>query len=82
MRENHVYLKDLSTIGRDLSKAIIVDNVAANFQRQPANGIEIRSWYDDPADTALTELLPILIDIVSHQSRDLRIALSTYAWQQ
>jgi len=63
-RQNHVYLKDLSMIGRPLSKTIIVDNVASNFTNQPQNGIEIRSWYDDPADIALFELTPILLQIV------------------
>lgn len=48
-------------IGRELSKSIIVDNVASNFTNQPQNGIEIRSWYDDPADIALFELTPILL---------------------
>ena len=54
------YIKDLSRIGRDLSKVIIVDNVAENFQLQPDNGILIRSWFDDPHDNALLELLPLL----------------------
>ena len=54
------YIKDLSRIGRDMSKVIIVDNVAENFQMQPDNGILIRSWFDDPHDNALLELLPLL----------------------
>jgi CTD small phosphatase-like protein 2 len=54
------YIKDLSKIGRDLTKVIIVDNVAENFQLQPDNGILIRSWFDDPNDNALLELLPLL----------------------
>lgn len=33
------YYKDLSKIGRDLSKTIIVDNIAENYQLQPQNGI-------------------------------------------
>jgi len=55
-----VFVKDLSRIGRDLSKTIIVDNVAENFQLQPDNGIFIKSWFDDMTDTALTELAPLL----------------------
>jgi CTD small phosphatase-like protein 2 len=55
-----VFIKDLSRIGRDLSKSIIVDNVAENFQLQPDNGIFIKSWFDDMTDTALTELAPLL----------------------
>ena len=74
-KQGHVYLKDLSLIGRDLAKTIIVDNVASNFQNQPENGIEIRSWYDDPDDIALFELAPILLQIVNHPSGDLRTAL-------
>jgi TFIIF-interacting CTD phosphatases, including NLI-interacting factor len=50
----------LSKIGRDLANVIIVDNVAENFQLQPDNGILIRSWFDDPNDNALLELLPLL----------------------
>jgi CTD small phosphatase-like protein 2 len=55
-------------LGRDLARCVIVDNVAANFQNQPENGIEIRSWYDDPLDNALAELTPILQEIVLHPS--------------
>lgn len=55
-----IFVKDLSRIGRDLSKTIIVDNVAENFQLQPDNGIFIKSWFDDMSDTALSELAPLL----------------------
>ena len=58
--ENGVFIKDLSKLGRDLNKTIIVDNVAENFQKQPENGILIKSWYDDPNDDALFELGPLL----------------------
>jgi CTD small phosphatase-like protein 2 len=58
--DGNVYLKDLSRIGRNIAKTIIVDNVAENFQLQPDNGILIRSWFDDMSDTALEELAPLL----------------------
>jgi len=55
-----VFVKDLSKIGRPLNKTIIVDNIAENFARQPDNGIFIKSWFEDPNDTALLELAPLL----------------------
>jgi TFIIF-interacting CTD phosphatase-like protein len=51
-----VFIKDLSNLGRDLDKTIIVDNITENFLLQPENGISIKSWFDDPDDTALLDL--------------------------
>jgi CTD small phosphatase-like protein 2 len=42
------YLKDLSRIGRDLNKCLIIDNMEENFQCQVDNGIGIKNWYSDP----------------------------------
>ena len=55
-----VFIKDLSRLGRDLAKTIIVDNVAENFRFQPDNGIFIKTWLDDMNDNALEELAPLL----------------------
>lgn len=57
----NVYQKDLTKLGRDLAKTLIVDNNAENFQQQPNNGIYIRSWYKDPNDEALKKLAPLLV---------------------
>lgn len=54
------FIKDLSKLGRDLAKMIIIDNVAENFSQQPENGIVIRSWFDDEEDEALSQLEPLL----------------------
>jgi len=35
-------------IGRDLTKTIIIDNIASNFKMQPRNGIAIQTWVGDP----------------------------------
>lgn len=73
-----MYIKDLSRLGRDLRKVIIVDNVPENFQLQQDNGIFITSWFDDVTDTALSELSTILTDVAKLQSDDLRQALRDY----
>jgi len=78
MPHGPVFVKDLSRIGRDLSKTIIVDNVAENFQLQPDNGIFIKSWFDDQNDTALSELAPLLKQIVKKQVPDVRDALRKF----
>ena len=74
------FLKDLTNLGRDLDKMIIIDNVAENFQLQPGNGILIKSWYDDAEDTALKELIPILVQIAK-SSMDVRVALGIFRQQ-
>ena len=58
------YIKDLSLLGRDLNKTIIVDNISENFLLQPENGIAIKSWYDDAQDDALMQMAAFLINIV------------------
>eukprot|EP00826_Nyctotherus_ovalis_P038571 TRINITY_DN3620_c0_g5_i1.p2 TRINITY_DN3620_c0_g5~~TRINITY_DN3620_c0_g5_i1.p2 ORF type:complete len:175 (-),score=40.94 TRINITY_DN3620_c0_g5_i1:150-674(-) len=54
------FIKDLSKLGRDIKKVIIVDNVKDNFQLQEENGIWIKSWDDDLEDNALFELCQLL----------------------
>ena len=59
------FVKDLSRLGRDLSRTIIVDNMEQNYKLQPLNGITIRPfWGKDTNDMALFDLLTILIKIV------------------
>lgn len=78
LRCGSVYIKDLSRLGRDLRRMIIVDNVPENFQLQQDNGIFITSWFDDVTDTALTELGTILMDIGSRKVKDLREELRRF----
>ncbi|ONM40039.1 CTD-phosphatase-like protein [Zea mays] len=77
------YTKDLTILGIDLAKVAIVDNtpqveslsnVYKVFQLQVDNGIPIKSWFDDPADQELIELLPFLESLVD--SDDVRPIIS------
>jgi Dullard-like phosphatase family protein len=60
-----VFIKDLSRLGRSMDRVLIIDNVQENYMLQPENGIFICPWYDDPKDTALFALTPLLEEIVT-----------------
>ena len=66
------FCKDLSKIGRNLGRTLIVDNLPDNFKLQPNNGIHIWTWIDDMKDTQLNDLGKILKDLISKQPVDIR----------
>lgn len=74
----HLIAKDLSKLGRDLRKVILIDNVADNFALQIENGIFIKTWYDDSTDTDLYDLMPLLKGLVENQVKDVRKSLRSY----
>lgn len=57
-------MKDLTLLGRDLNKTIIIDNIKDNFERQPQNGIEILTWLNDSSDRELIKLGTFLVDLI------------------
>ena len=68
--------KDLSKIGRDLNKTIIIDNLRENFKMQPNNGIFIKTWTSDVNDTQLRDLKKILKAIVEFNITDVKYIIS------
>lgn len=72
---NNVFIKDISKLGRDMSKVMILDNLAENFQVNPENGVFIVTWFSDPEDTILKELIPFLKNIVTNKTSDVRMEL-------
>ena len=72
------FVKDLSRIGRPLDKIIIIDNMSQKFRLQKENGIIIKAfWGEDNFDTALIELIPILVNIAK-DGGDVRKGLIKY----
>ena len=67
--------KDLTKLGRDLSKVIIIDNLKENFKMQPNNGIFIKTWTNDINDIQFKDLLKILKDIVMYNVNDVRTVI-------
>ena len=65
-------VKDLSLLGRDLNKTIIIDNLEENFRLQPDNGLPIITWKGDINDYSLKYLAKILKNIVIKKVSDVR----------
>ncbi|BGP34238.1 hypothetical protein JCM10296v2_006053 [Rhodotorula toruloides] len=57
------YVKDLSQLGRSIGDCIIIDNSPASYVFHPNNAVPISSWFNDPHDTELTDLIPFLSDL-------------------
>ncbi|CAE8591397.1 unnamed protein product, partial [Polarella glacialis] len=64
-----IFVKDMSKLGRNLDTTLMIDNVQENFMLQPNHGIFIYTWYDDPEDTALYALTPLLDELITTRSK-------------
>ena len=69
---NGIFIKDLSKLGRDLSKVCIIDNNKDNFSLQPENGLHICSFLGDQNDDELYLLCEDLQKIISSKKSDIR----------
>ena len=73
------FVKDLSRIGRSLSRVVIVDNMPMNFRLHEDNGIAIIPYfYQDKEDNALLQLGNILRNIAMERGDDIREHLVKY----
>jgi len=52
------YVKDLNRLGRDLRQVVIIDNSPQSYIFHPDNAVPVTSWFDDPNDTELLDLIP------------------------
>ena len=70
-------VKDLSMIGRDICKVVLVDNIKDNARYQKDNLILIKTWEYDNFDTELIKIKDKLIKIATDEkySNDIRIGI-------
>jgi TFIIF-interacting CTD phosphatase-like protein len=67
---NGINVKDLSKLGRDLTKIIIIDNIEDNYTFQPNNGLNIIDFEGDENDNELQYLLMDLLEVVSEPGKN------------
>ena len=72
LNNTNTIVKDLSLLGRDLKKVIIIDNLEENFRLQKDNGLSIKTWEGDINDNELKYLMEILKKIVINKVSDVR----------
>ncbi|KAI8388817.1 HAD-like domain-containing protein [Radiomyces spectabilis] len=59
------YVKDLSQLGRNLSATLILDNSPASYIFHNANAVPVSTWFNDPHDTELSDLVTFLEDLAN-----------------
>jgi len=76
VQQGPYYVKDLSRLGRSMSRIVLVDDNPMAFSFQPDNAIPIAGWFSDPDDRELLLLLPLLDQLSAVP--DLRPLLSSW----
>jgi RNA polymerase II subunit A small phosphatase-like protein len=65
---NNIFVKDLSKLGRDLKRTIIIDNAPSSYMLQPYNAIAISDWIDNTEDKELYDICEFLVQ--NHQCKN------------
>lgn len=75
------FIKDLSILDIDLSRAVILDDSLVSFSFHVDNGILIEAWTGDPNDMSLLRMTPFMKDLAN--SHDIRQAIrgKTTVWK-
>ena len=76
----NIFIKDITKLGRDIRKIIIVDDDPTNFKLNPENGIQISPYLGDSTkdDTTLFELKKLLILFEKNGGDDIRKVIKSY----
>ena len=69
---NESIIKDISRLGRDLAKVVIVDDIEDNYQLQKENGLHISEYIGDDNDMELLYLMDDLIEMFKNKGIDVR----------
>eukprot|EP00475_Leptophrys_vorax_P010609 TRINITY_DN1719_c0_g1_i4.p1 TRINITY_DN1719_c0_g1~~TRINITY_DN1719_c0_g1_i4.p1 ORF type:complete len:410 (+),score=107.65 TRINITY_DN1719_c0_g1_i4:901-2130(+) len=59
-RQGQTYVKDLGRLGRKVNHTLIIDNSPYSYAMHLNNAVPILSWFDDPHDTELLDMMPFL----------------------
>jgi len=73
-----VHVKDLSRLGRDITKVILLDVDERTSVLQPRNSLVLKKWDGDTDDISLLELIPFFNSILRSDVDDVRDVLDNY----
>lgn len=68
-------IQNISLLGRDLRKCIIIDNNPQCYQLHPEHAVPISSWFEDHLDVELLTIIPLLRDLARDDVEDVRDVL-------
>lgn len=60
LREGQGYIKDLTSVDKNLNHVIIVDNSPISYAWHESNAVTVEGWINDATDTDLLNLIPLL----------------------